>query len=43
MMQSAEEHQEVPREDAVVIPVRGRKWRIGARKKLQGDMESRRS
>jgi hypothetical protein len=43
MMQSAVEHKKVPREDAAVIPVRGRKGGIGARSKLQGDVESRRS
>jgi hypothetical protein len=32
MMQPAEEHQQVPREDAVVIPVRGRKRRHRGRK-----------
>jgi hypothetical protein len=32
MMQSAEEHQQVPRDDAVVIPVRGRKRRHKGRK-----------
>jgi hypothetical protein len=36
MMQSAEEHQEVPRENAVVIPVRGRKRRRRGRKKAAG-------
>jgi ElaB/YqjD/DUF883 family membrane-anchored ribosome-binding protein len=36
MMQSAEEHREVPREDATVIPVRGRKrWHRG-RKQAAG-------
>jgi chromosome segregation ATPase len=36
MMQSAEEHQEVPREDAVVIPVRGRKRRHRGQKQAAG-------
>jgi hypothetical protein len=38
MMQSAEEHQDVPRDDAVVKPVRERKNGIGAGSKLQGDV-----
>jgi hypothetical protein len=36
MMQSAEEHQMVPREDAVMIPVRGRKRRNRGRKEAAG-------
>jgi hypothetical protein len=36
MMQSAEEHQEVPREDAAVKPVRGRKRRHRGRKEAAG-------
>jgi hypothetical protein len=36
MMQSAEEHQEVPREDTMVIPVRGRKRRHRGRKEAAG-------
>jgi hypothetical protein len=36
MMLSAEEHQEVPNEDAVVIPVRGRKMRHRGRKQAAG-------
>jgi 1,6-anhydro-N-acetylmuramate kinase len=36
MLQPAGEHQEVPREDALVIPVRGRKRRHRGRKKAAG-------
>jgi hypothetical protein len=36
MMQSAEEHQEVPREEAAVIPGRGRKRRHRGRKQAAG-------
>jgi hypothetical protein len=36
MMQSAEEHQVVPREDAMAIPVRGRKRRHRGRKQAAG-------
>jgi hypothetical protein len=36
MMQSAEEHQEVPREEAAVIPVRGRKRRHRGQKEAAG-------
>jgi hypothetical protein len=36
MMQSAEEHHEVPREDAVVIPVRGWKRQHRGRKEAAG-------
>jgi hypothetical protein len=36
MLQSAEEHQEFPREDAVAIPVRGQKRRHRGRKEAAG-------
>jgi 1,6-anhydro-N-acetylmuramate kinase len=36
MMQSTEEHQEVPRDDAVAIPVRGQKRRHRGRKRAAG-------
>jgi hypothetical protein len=36
MMQSAEERHEIPREDAVVIPVRGRKRRHRGRRQAAG-------
>jgi hypothetical protein len=36
MMQSVEEHQEVPKEDAVVKPVKGRKKRYRGRKQAAG-------
>jgi hypothetical protein len=36
MMQSIGEHQEVPREEAAVIPVRGRKRRHTGRKQAAG-------
>jgi hypothetical protein len=39
MMQSAEERQEVPMEDAAVIPVRGRKRRHRGRKQATGRRE----
>jgi hypothetical protein len=36
MMQSAGRHQEVPREEAAVIPIRGQKRRHRGRKKAAG-------
>jgi hypothetical protein len=39
MMQSAEEHQDIPKKDAAVIPVKGRKKRRRARKPAAGRRE----
>jgi hypothetical protein len=43
MMQSAEEHQDVPSEDVAVMPVKGLKSGVGAESRLQGDAESLRN
>jgi hypothetical protein len=40
MMQSAEEHQEVPRENAVVIRSKDGRSGVGSGSQLQGDAES---
>jgi hypothetical protein len=43
MMQSAEEHQDVPIEEVTVMPVKGLKKRRRAESRLQGDVESLRN